>query len=259
MNLFTKLTYFFYLPKLRRLEVAIGYKLKFNKIPSGYIQAVMSCEMTETWKRYGLNVAKGLNHFTMGKVVNGTSTRFDPKALEYQSWIGGYTFKLNSEELWTSKDHFKFAIADQNSWLRRYGDPSPDTVVQNAEPKEVGIINLGKHTGTLYELQATTHSDVGIHRKSLSLLYGMYGMAALYNLANPNLELEPGNFAPQVTNKPFENLELGGYYVIFNLKPRVKMILYANGVINNSSKFNTFERLKDEFLDSFRSCEILEI
>lgn len=100
MRIFQKLVQLFYLPKLRRLEKEIGCNLVFHSIPDRYISAIMSCNMTGTWKNFSLNVEKGLNHFTMGGVANGMSSHFDRNAPEYQSWLGGYTVKLSSDKPW---------------------------------------------------------------------------------------------------------------------------------------------------------------
>jgi hypothetical protein len=258
MKLFQKLAEYYYLPKLARIEKEIGYKLLFNHIPERYIPAVMSCEMTKTWNRFGLNVEKGLNHFTMGGVATGMSSRFDRNAPEYQSWLGGYTVKLKTDSTWSFKDHFKLAIADQNSWLRRYGDPSPDTTVEGWKLVEIDKIKIGEHTGTLYEYGCTTHSDVGTNPKTLSLLYGIYGMAALYNLTNPSLDLKANNFIPKGTGYPYEVLDLKGFIVIFDISTKVKIVLYGNGVIpNHSFRKDTLSVLKDDLLKAIKSCEVI--
>lgn len=256
MQIFQKLAEYIYLPKIKRLEKEIGCRLVFHHIPEQYINAIMSCEMTGTWKRFGLNIQKGLNHFTMGKVVNGMSSRFDRNATEYQSWLGGYTVRLASEEIWSVKDHARLAIADQNSWLRRYGDPNPRTTIEGFEPIEIDKIQLGEHTGTLYEFGLTTHSDVGINRKTINLLYGIYGMAALYNLANRNLNLKPDDFMSKHRTSIYETLDLKGYIAIFDVEEKVKVVLYGNGAIVDQT--DTFEIIKDDILKAMQSCEIVK-
>lgn len=259
MSKFQKLVKQIYLPKLRRLEKEIGYKLVFNYIPNRYIPAVMRCNMTRTWKSFGLNVYKGLNHFTMGGVANGVLSRFDRTAPEYQSWLGGYTLKTSSDKPWDFKEHFKLAIADQNSWLRRYGDPNPNTTIEGWKLAEIDRIQLGQYSGTLYKFGCTTHSDVGANHRTIKLLWGIYGMAALYNLANSSLALRPNNFMPISSGYPYETLDLKGFVAIFDLDPRVKVILYGNGVMKNHAfTKDTFEILKDDLLKAMKSCEIVE-
>ncbi len=258
MKLFQKLAQYIYLPKLKRLEKEIGCKLIFNYIPERYVPAVMSCEMTNTWKNFGLNVEKGLNHFTMGRVIDGMSSRFDRNAPEYQSWLGGYTVKLASDSEWDFNDHFKLAIADQNSWLRRYGDPNPNTTIEGWKLVQIDKIRLDNYTGVLYEFGCTTHSDVGVNPKTLSLLYGIYGMAALYNLANPTLNLKPNDFMPKSSGYVYEPLDLKGLVAIFDIAPKVKIVLYGNGVITSPSyRNNTFIELKKDLLKAMESCEIV--
>jgi hypothetical protein len=215
--------------------------------------------MTRTWKRFGLEIEQGLNHFTMGKVVNGMSSRFDRTAPEYQSWLGGYTVKLDSDKPWDFEDHFKLAIADQNSWLRRYGDPAPKTNIAGFKFTEVSKIQLGEYAGTLYEFGCRTHSDVGTNPKTFKLLYGIYGMEALFNLYNPNLGLKAKALLPRSSQNPYEPLELRGFFAIFDIEPRVKAVLYGNGAVvpGPSSQTDTFEVLKPDLLAAMESCEII--
>ena len=188
------------------------------------------------------------------------SSRFDRNSLEYQSWLGGYTVKLSSDSAWDFNDHFKLAVADQNSWLRRYGDPKPNTTIEGWKLVEIDKIQLGKHTGTLYEFGCTTHSDVGVNPKTFSLLYGIYGMAALYNLANSELNLKPSDFIPKSSGYVYEPLDLKGFVAIFDVKPRVKLVLYGNGVIASSSYRNdTYIELKEDLLKAIKSCEVIEL
>lgn len=259
MKIFQKLAQYIYLPKLRKLEKEIGYMLVFNYIPNRYIPAVMLCNMTRTWKSFGLNVDKGLNHFTMGGVANGMSSRFDRTAPQYQSWLGGYTVKTSSDKPWDFAEHFKLAIADQNSWLRRFGDPNPRTTIEGWKLAEIDKIQLGQYSGTLYEFGCTTHSDVGANHRTPKLLFGIYGMAALYNLANSSLALKPNDFLPKGSDHPHETLDLKGYIAIFDLAPKVKTVLYGCGVTNNNTfTSDTFEILKEDLLKAMKSCEIVE-
>jgi len=157
MKLSKKIIQHFYFPRLDNLDKEIGYKLIFHKIPDRYINGVISCEMTRTWQNFGLDIVKGKNHFTIGRVINSISTRFDADSSQYQSWLGGYTVKLASEKMITVEDHFKLAIADQNSWLKWYGDPNPLTTIDDFKAFKVGELVLGKYTGIMYEFGCRTH------------------------------------------------------------------------------------------------------
>src|SRR2546426_9239661 len=90
---------------------------------------------------------KGQNHFTIGKVVNGVSTRFDRNAIEYQSWLGGYTVKLSRERSWRVEEYCKLAVADQNSWLSWYGDSNPVTTIEGWKYNEVGKLEGTGYAG----------------------------------------------------------------------------------------------------------------
>lgn len=261
MKLYQKLVKYIYLPMLEKLTKEIGCKLVFHDIPEHYINAIMSCEMTRTWMRSGLEIVKGQNHFTIGKIVEGVSTRFDRTSPEYQSWLGGYTVKLATERPWSVEDYCKLVVADQNSWLRWYGDPKPFTTIEGWKYTEMSKIQIGKYFGTLYEGGFTTHSDVGLDHKTMSLLFAAHNMAALYNLANPNLVLQADAFIPRCTDNPYERIGGKVYLGIFDIKPKVKVVLYGNGLIvtNQSSTTDTFEVLREGFLNTMKSCEIIEV
>ncbi len=161
--------------------------------------------------------------------------------------------KLAPSKAWDFEDHFKLAIADQNSWLRRYGDQNPNTTTEGHTLVVIDKIQLGEYTGTLYEFGLTSHSDVGTNPKTLPLLYALYGMAALYNLANPNLSLRANNFMPKRSDTPYKILDLKGFIAIFDINPQVKVVLYGNGTDD------TFPTIKDDLLKAIKSCEIVKV
>jgi hypothetical protein len=213
--------------------------------------------MTKTWQRFGLDIEKGANYFTMGEVVDGTSSRFDLNAAEYQSWLGGYMVKLATEKMLSVEDHFRLAIADQNSWLRWYGDPEPDTTIEGFEPIEVGKIQVGQYFGTLYEFGCKTHSDVGGSYKTKKLRLASMWMAALFNLSNPNLKITGKELRPRTSGRSYERLRLHGYIAIFDMAENVKVVLYGNGFIDEEKHTDTFTILKSNLLNAMKSCEIL--
>jgi hypothetical protein len=261
VKIYQKLVQYFYIPKLKKLEKEIGCRLVFNYIPERYIKSVMSCEMTKTWKKSGLNIEKGKNHFTVGKVVGSKSTRFDRNSDQYQSWLGGYTVKLSLGAKWTFEKHFELAIADQNSWLGWYNDPQPTTITEGWKPEKIGKIRAGKFVGTLYEFGCTTHSDVGSGKLSLKLYFASKSMATLFNLYNPRLNLDSAAFIPGISRAPFEPIDLKGYFAIFDVKKGVKTVLYGNGVVigDSNSKKDTFSKIKKDLLKTIRSCKIMEL
>lgn len=244
-----------------KLAKDIGCKLLFHHIPDRYIPAIMRCDMTRTWERAGLDIVKGQNHFTIGKIVNGVSSRFDRRAQEYQSWLGGYTVRLGSDSGWALEDYCRLAVADQNSWLKWYGDPSPFTSIKGWKYTEIGKISVGGgYSGTLYEGGFTTHSDVGLNHDTFRFRFASHSLAALYNLANPNLALTARSFSPLPSGYPYEEMNGRVYLAIFDIKPTVRVILYGNG-LNLPSQFHatdTFEVLKDDFIKTMKSCEIVE-
>src|SRR5258708_39013848 len=96
-------------PKFRKFESKVGYKLHFQHIPDRFINGLVEWDLTETFKKFGLNVLEGADYWTLGHIVNGVSSRFDRNAPEYQSWLGGYIVKLPGGQDWSVEDHFKLA------------------------------------------------------------------------------------------------------------------------------------------------------
>ena len=151
-----KIIWLIFSPLLHRTEKKIGYRLVFRNIPSRFIDGIMPWDMTNVWKKFGLKIVAGANYWTAGKIVNGSSTRFDRNAPEYQSWLGGYVVKLKHDQTWTFEEHFNLAIADQNHWLMMRGDPNPFTSIDGWNLKEISKIQSGPYVGTLYEFGCDT-------------------------------------------------------------------------------------------------------
>ena len=253
-----KIARYIYLPQFKKVEHQIGYKLILRDIPSSYINGWVTVDMTQTWRRFGLDVIRGANYFTIGSIVNADSSRFDPNSLEYESWLGGYTLKLASTKPWTVEDHFKLAIADQNSWLRWYGNPKPTTTIKGWKFAEAGNIQLGQYSGHLYDGGCTTLSDVGAGYNTLRLKLVCAWLAALFNLSNPSLKLKARELRPKTFGKRYEKLKLHGYIAIFDLPRNVKVVLYGNGFVDERKHSDTFLALKASLIKAMKSCEIIK-
>ncbi len=242
-----------YLPKFNKLERDIGYGLEFHDIPGTYINGWMRCNMTGTWKKFGLNIERGANYFTMGKVANGISSRFDRNSGQYQSWLGGYAIKLVSQAEWSVPDHFKLAIADQLNWLKLYGDPNPICTTTGADFRLLDRIRIGGYEGDLYEGGCNTHSDVGKGRNSLRLRLASLSMSAGFSLSNPEACLEGRALRPADNGSEYEPLRLKGYIAIFRLSEKTRVVLYANGTEH------TFGSIKDDLLRGINFCSITRV
>lgn len=215
--------------------------------------------MTRTWKKAGLDIAKGQNHFTIGREVDGVSSRFDPSSITYQSWLGGYTVRLGSDRPWSVEDYCKLAIADQNSWLNWYGDPSPFTSVAAWQYEEVGKFAIrGGYVGTLYEGGFDSHTDIGPNIRTLRFYFASNSLATLYNLANPRLSLTAETLTPRSNGFPYQEISGKVYLGVIDVKPCVKVILYGNGIFRQTIPTNTFDVLKGEFIRTLKSCEVVE-
>lgn len=215
--------------------------------------------MTKTWRRFGLDIEVGANYWTIGRVANGESSRFNPNSIEYQSWLGGYTVKLVSNANWSIEDHFKLAIADQKSWLRHYGDRKPVTNVKGWDLISLGEIQAGSYIGQLYEFGCMTHDDVGSGYRAIKLRLASLWMAASFNTSNSNLKLKGYEFVPRRSDDVYGNLKLKGCFAIFDIAEGVKVVLYANGFIDEGKNIDTFAVLKDDFLNTMKSCEIVTV
>ncbi|MEQ1762119.1 MAG: hypothetical protein ABL984_03130 [Pyrinomonadaceae bacterium] len=259
MKILQGLIQLIYGPAQNRLAKRIGCKLIFNYFPKEYLPGIVRCEMTRTWKKAGLNIIKGQNHFTVGRIEAGRSGRYDPDSITYQSWLGGYTVKLREGIGWNVEDYCKLAIADQNSWLAWYGDPEPFTSVEGWTYKNVSTIRIESgHVGTLYEGGFTAHCDMGPNTESLRFRFVTNALAALYNLSNPRLSLRAGAFVPNGAEHSYHRIDGKVYIAIFDVASNVKVILYANGIHKKGGTPDTFDLLKDKFLRTMESCEIMK-
>ncbi len=260
-NAFQKLLQFFLLPKIQRAEKKIGYKLVFHNLPERFIDGWVSWDETATWKKFGLNIDTGLNYWTIGKPDHGVSARYDRNAPEYQSWLGGYLIKLASGQPWTKEDHFKLAIADQNSWLRTDGDPKPLTTTEGWDFISDGPITIGEYSGTLHEFGCTTHADMDNDYRAMRLRLESFGMAALMNASNPNLRIQGRALVPHSSDNAYELIKLRGYIAIFDIEKDIKLVLYGNGAMvkNGDVETDAFITLKDDLLKAMQSSEVVRI
>jgi len=255
-----KLIQKYYSYGFKRTEKITGVSIKFHHIPHRFINGWVTRDMTPTWKKFGLDIVSGANYFTMGHMVGGDSSRFNPESPEYQAWLGAYAVRLAHPQKWNIRDHFNLAVADQNSWLGLYGDKHPLTTTKGWEPEHFGKINLGRWIGDLYEFGCTTHSDVGPStHSSIKVFFASLIMVSLYKLSNPKLKIPIKALQPLARNPKFEKLRLKGYIAVFDIKENVKVVFYGNGAIVHDAHgtTDTFEILKSDLLSAIESAEIV--
>ena len=248
-----------HLPRYRRAERGVGYKIEFTYLPDQWLQSVMRCDMTATWKAFGLGILHGTNHFTVGAICNGKSERFNKTADSYQSWIGGYVVRLSNDRKWEIQDHLNLAVADQMSWLGKwYGDPSPLCIMKASEFKRLKSITIDGYNAELYTGSCITHSDVGSSPASLKLRIASAVMSEMFNLFDKEGDVPSQALVPESKRNAYEKLELKGFIAIVEVEANTKVVLYSNGVTTKyGHEKNTFTQNKAELLSAISSCRIV--
>src|SRR3989344_4538477 len=259
-----KIIQFIFIPRWEKLERTIGYALRFHQIPDRFVNGWVRWTMTGLWKKEGLKIIAGANYWTIGKIVDGVSSRYLRDCPEYQAWLGGYTVKLEPGAPWTLKDHLRLAVADQKSWLRHHGDPNPLGIVEDSDFTPIDTVRIGEYSGTLYEGEGTTHSDVGnsYNRVWFYIYLAAIVMASMFNFSNPALRITSTSMKPRkVSDKPYETLKIPVYLAIFNIDEDVAIILYGNGAIveDKNIKKDYSLVIKNDLLEAIRSCEIIKV
>ena len=248
-----------------RNEKRLGYKIELNCSNNGWVNGAMLANMTRTWQNYGLNV-KGNGYFTIGKITNGVSSRFDHISPYYQAWFGGYMVEFEHDKAWTLEDHYKLALADQKSWLRTYCDPNPHAEVDFSTETHLGKINIEGLSGQLYTGCIESHTDVGKRNDGWMYQQFMNGFAYIYNMCKLAPQLKGENLMPTWTiESPLESFQpitLQGYVALLDVSPMHKAVLYANGcrfTDRYGKKYDTFKQIGDELLDLIKGVSIVTV
>lgn len=209
-----------------REQKRLSYRLTLKDKPKGWINAFMIADMTKTWRATGLKCG-GLNYFTLGDIKNGVSTRFQKDDPMYQAWLGGYIVECDNDKPWNVNDYCKLPEADQNKWLWHFGDET--AAMHFGTPKFEKDIENNGFKGKLYSWTGSTHSDVGDKSTRLYTRGLMDGMAAIMNKIQPGLYLRGKNFVPRLSNgqQSYEETEIKGYFGIFEIAPKLKVVLYV--------------------------------
>lgn len=250
---------------VKSVERNLGYKLTLNQNGNKWIIGTMIFDMIPVWKRYGLD-AFGVNYFTIGKVKDGISSRFDSNSPYYQAWLGGYIVRFSKTRKWTIKDHFLLGEADQKNWLSIYGVKKPEVSIDFKRIINLGSFNVGNYRGALYQGGGNSNTDVGnrINKLYLSVLWA--GGAFFFNRSNSGLNLNHTSFIPDWSKEkrldPYQLIHLEGYVVIIEIDNKTKAIFYTNGCSFNDKLgkiSDTFEQLQIELKDSLKKFRIEKI
>lgn len=243
------------------LEKEIGYQLTFPTISQGWIQSWASFDLSKSWNRLGLRVT-GIDYFTMGELVNGVSTRFDPHAEQFQTWIGGYLLRLDTRQTCTLQDYLNVAVVDQINWLEHYGDPHPRCDLRASNFKSLGNVSVSGYTGQLYVGGGFSHSDVGDRNKEIWTRLVTSVLAAAFNINGRRLHLVGRAFVPRIVQPRYGGLYLKGYFVIVEIEKGVRAVLYGSGAVyrdEEGRERDTFETTKHSLLNTMKQVVITRV
>lgn len=261
----TKIPAFIYYKLVKSFEKKLGFKVELNSLESDWINGVMIYDMTHIWKKHGID-AKGLNYYTIGKVKNGLSSRFDPNSPYYQAWLGCYIVQFDKYRDWGVQEHFSLGEADQKYWLKLYGDSSPSATTSKSDFKDLGKIEINGFPGKIYEGAVWSHSDVGLGNKRFYLYLLMSACANIMNFSNKSLTLKGSSFIPkQIKDNQIESYQkiyLKGYFAILELDKKTRAVLYVNATIfENGGRVKTdyFSKIKEALKKSLLATKIIPV
>lgn len=244
-----------------KLESHLGYALRFRRIPEAWIQSCASFDLTSSWQTAGLNVT-GIDYFTIGTIVHGRSTRFDPNAEAFQSWIGGYLVRLNENRPYTLQEHLNLAVIDQLNWLRHYGDPSPTCELPAAEFQRRGKLTIsGGYRGTVYVGGGYSHTDMGAAAPTAWLRIAAGALAVAFNGNGAEPRVKTAHVTPAPTELPYVPIYLKGIIIIVEVRPNVHAVLYGNGVVLKDRygvERDTFALIEDRLFETLAATVIAE-
>lgn len=265
IDLITKLPAYIYYVKVKSLEKKLGFKVELNHLEPNWINGVMIFDMTPIWKKQGID-ARGNNYYTIGKVKNGLSSRFNLHSPYYQAWLGCYIVQFDKNSNWGVQDHYSLGEADQKYWLSIYGDSFPLASIPKKDFKDAGKIQISGFSGKLYEGGCWSHSDVGIGNKRNSLYLLMSACANIFNFSNMSLKLKGSDFIPKWingnNNESYQKIYLKGYFAILKLNEKTRAVLYVNAAIfenKKCGKTDYFSEIKKELKETLLATKILSV
>lgn len=242
------------LKRIDALELKLGYKLIFPRIPKIWVNGLVKLDLTRRWRKFGLEVT-GVDYFTIGAIRDDVSTRFDENAKQYQSWLGAYLVRFSTRKHRTFQDYLDLAVVDQYDWLKHYGDRSPICSLKKSNFHRVGTTNISGYKAQIFKGGGLSDSDVGPRSRGVWLLIVAKFLATMFNLSNHNLGSTSKNFIPQRRKRNYPSVYLFGYVLVVELESDVVVVLYGNGVILNKTT-NTFEYMKMDILKTLMSVRI---
>lgn len=250
---------------MKRRENLVGYKVEFKNIPDGWLKETVNVDMTFTWWKYGLRGVQGLNYFTIGSIIDGLSTRFDPKSKYYQAWVGCYLVKLDKPSEWNMNEVYKLALADQDNWLGMYGVQNPNAYVDEKNIRDEESITISGYKAHVQSGNIWSHSDVSTRQPTIINMLKLNAYAQLVRSANNDFDIEAQSLIPPFVEEKVkietdhEKLLLSGIIAYVEITDNVKALFYANGYIDQKANTNTFDQMRDEIYDMFKNARIVKL
>ncbi len=247
-----------------RREKELGYTLNFTHLPQTWVQNIMKVDITNTWHKHKLK-AKGIGLFSIGNINGRNSTRYQIKSAYFQAWVGGYIFKTDDKENWTKEKIWELPVADQVSWLRYYGNRSPRVSIDYNSAQELGEIQIDGKKATLFTGDFMSDTDMGKPYKLENIL--MYAFAKRFNEDKKQI-LIPEHLKTYwdetIGLDAYANIRLRGYIALTTIdeEKNIKGMVYANGAIFEDkfgNNYNTFDMLKDEFLEIIKNTKFTKV
>ena len=232
----------------------------YGQFFSGY----ESSDMSKKWQNEGIPI-RGNNYWTCGPPTDiGSSSRFDPTSKMYQAWLGVYTHTGTDGNQFGLRDGEPdiellklLAEADQEIWLKAYGDDNPVARLTSFEKR--GKMKVDGNDAWLYYGEIDSHSDVGFHGKGYEGAYGVVRNRRLVSdkpvdeeffVPNPNL------WDSYVSAHHSVNLK--GFFTVVPVGNSVACG-YLNGAEyedNNGRHFDTWQSLERDAIDMIRAVKI---
>lgn len=238
--------------RVSRVSKTMKHKVRLSHREGQWHASTAVYPMSHVWRMHRLK-ASGLNYFTVGKVKNGVSQRFDQGSDYYQSWYGCYLITLNNPKGWKNKDFFRLSVADQKNWLKIYGIKNPTVDIKYDSILDLGEdVKFSKKTHT-FEGEINSSSDMCQHFRFKKLK-----LSVIARLLSKTTSISAVELNPPDESFSCKTLTLRGYISVIEVDAQrsIYAVVYANAVLKNTSH-GGFESIKENLLESVKNTEVI--